>query len=216
MAGFDGLSMLALSTLVILATGGLSFLAALAAVVRTAATAPADVAGGSLFLVLGQRLRNGRVTPDYARRLRRAAVLLARRPGARALVLGGRLPGAAISEASAGARFLEALGVAPGRILREDGSRHTLENLQAARGLLAGAGPGEAVLVTNRYHLARSLALASGLGLELAPCAAEDRFRHRPGTWLQCLKEAYYLHWYRVGRAWSLRTGNRRMIRRIS
>ncbi len=72
------------------------------------------------------------------------------------------------------------------------------------------------MLVTSRYHLARSQALARGLNLQPVLCAAEERLRLNPLTLWRLGLEAWYLHWYEVGKTWSRWTGNRHSLARIT
>jgi uncharacterized SAM-binding protein YcdF (DUF218 family) len=162
----------------------------------------------------------GGVSPAFARRLARAARISAESRIRPILVVGGATTAAAagtapLSEAEAGRRFLAQAGIPDEAILKEEHSRHTLENLRHARTAVGLVGTAPFVLVTSRCHLARSLAMARGLGLEPIPCAAEDRLALDPATVLSLLKEAYFLHWYRVGRTWAGWTNSRRSLARI-
>ncbi len=97
----------------------------------------------------------------------------------------------------------------------EKRSRHTLENLKHARALLADASE-PVTLVSSRAHLARCATLARGLGLDCRLCGAEERFQPTMTSVGQVVREAYYLHWYHVGRHWSRLTRNRKSLARIS
>lgn len=214
--GMDGLAMLLLSNLAILATGGLLWLWLLRRTYLTARRAPTGAASPGWLLVLGMRLRDGRITSDLARRLDRAQELLERHPACKAVLLGGVTSSDPRSEALAGREYLLARGIAPERVVLEDRSRHTLENLREARKLLAGAEGEAPLLISNRFHLARSGAIADGLGMRHRLCAAEEEFGLDPLTLLRLLKESYFLHWYYVGRSWARWTANRKMLERIS
>jgi uncharacterized SAM-binding protein YcdF (DUF218 family) len=214
--GWDGLAMLLLSNLMLLATLGLSGLWQFQRVWRIARDALATVAeDGGWVVVLGLRLRGDRITLDYARRLQRAAILYEANPRRRLLLVGGRT-GSAFSEAERGRQFLLECGVPADHLVIEDQSLNTLDNLRQARRLLTDGGQDSWVLVTQRYHLARALVLARGLGLQPRLCAAEERLRHDPRTLWRLVLEAYYLHWYDVGRIWSRWTRNRRSLARIT
>ena len=213
--GGDGVRMLLLSNLLLLASGGLTLLWQLGRVYRTGRGAPVECRPGSLLLVFGMRLQNGAITPDFERRLQRAATLYQAGLGEQILLLGGITDGGTLSEAMAGSQALTAVGVPRSCHRLEDASRHTLENLVNARRLIEGERPEGVVLVSNRYHLARTSALAEGLGIRHQLCAAEPRWQLSPGNVLRLLSEAYYLHWYRVGSAWSSWTGNEKSLRRI-
>jgi Uncharacterized conserved protein len=213
--GGDGLLTLVLSNVVILATAGVSLFVQLARVHRVARATLDGATSAELAIVLGFRLRWNGVCPEYARRLERARRLLADRRVRRILIVGGRTGTAAASEADAGRRFLADCGVPSESILLEEQSRHTLENLRHARAAL-NLGTTRFVLITSRYHLARSVTLAEGLDLRPLPCAAEERLTYDPSTLFRLAREAYFLHWYHVGKTWSQWTGNTKSMARIS
>jgi len=213
--GWDGLAMLALSNLLLLATLGLSGLWLLRRVWRIARDAPVAGVKGDWIVVLGARLIHDQVAPGYARRLRRAAALHQADPRRRILLVGGHT-GGSVSEAECGREFLLELGLPAASLFIEDQSLNTLDNLRQARRLLAGDRVRPFVLVTSRYHLARSQALARGLDLQPVLCAAEDRLRLKPWTLWRLGLEAWYLHWYEVGKAWSRWTRNRHSLARIT
>lgn len=209
--GAEGAVTALLSLLVIGVSLGISLLLVARQVWRIAVAAPATAAPAGRALVLGNRLRIAAPGAVYRARLTRAARLAAADPGLVLVVLGGVTRAGLPSEAAAGRDLLIALGVAPQRIVIEDSSRHTLENLRAFRAHFAsGARPD--LLVTSRLHLARSLRMAEGLGLALLPCGAEDAARLQL---LGLLREAFFLHWYRVGEAYAVATRNRAMLARI-
>jgi len=213
--GWNGAAMLVLSNLVLLATVGLSGLWLYYRVWRIARAAPVAGIEGDWIVVLGARLIRDEVATGYARRLRRAAALYQADPRRRVLLVGGPT-GGAVSEAERGREFLQALGLPEAALFVEDQSLNTLDNLRRARQLRAELGHRPFVLVTSRHHLARSEALARGLALQPRLCAAEERLDFNPATCWRLAREAYYLHWYGVGRAWSRWTGNRRNLARIS
>lgn len=197
----------AISNLVIAATGGLSLLPALIRVYWVAASAPATIPRARWVLVLGMRLRNGAITSDFALRLRKAEELQAAHHDCRVLVLGGGGETEGVTEAQKGKEYLVGRGVPASRVLLEDRSSNTLENLREAKKLLADMHAEHTVLVTNRYHLARSQAIAVGLGLADTLCAAEDRLRLHAHMLGRFPLEAYYLHWILAGRVWNRLVG---------
>ena len=213
--GWDGAATLALSNLALLATAGLSGLWLLYRVWRVACDTPVAGVEGDWIVVLGARLIGDRAAPGYARRLGRAAALYREDSRRRILLVGGRTGGRR-SEAECGRDFLCGLGVPAVAVFLEDQSLNTLDNLRRARQLRAELRERPFVLVTSRFHLARSGALARGLALRPVLCAAEDRLRHDPIMMWRLAREAYYLHWYAVGKAWSRWTGNRRSLARIT
>lgn len=209
--GPDGAFTAALSLLVLLGSFGVTLLLVLRQVRHAAQAAP--VAGQSArALVLGFRLTRGEPCDVYQARLLRAAALAAQDPRLTLVLLGGMTCAGPDSEAEAGRRFLLAQGLPAECLLIEEASRHTLENLRAYR---AGFTPSLTpdLLITSRAHLARSLAMAKGLGLRVVGCAAEAEPRV-PLPHL--LREAVLLHWYWVGFFFAHATRNRGMLARIT
>lgn len=198
---------LVLSNLVIAATGGLSLLWQLSRVYTVARTAPAMTPRARWLLVLGVRLQKGAITDDYALRLEKAQALQTRGPKCRILLLGGSIGAEGVTEAEKGKEYLAGRGVSSSRIMLEDRSRNTLENLRCAQAVLGDTGTERAVLITNRYHLARCQAIAVGLGLPHTLCAAEERLRLDAHVLVRFLPEAYYLHWIVIGRVWDRLAG---------
>jgi vancomycin permeability regulator SanA len=214
--GVDGFAMLMLSTTVMLVSCGATLLLSLGYVVWVACRTRCDAPASRRILVLGMRLDGeGKPGPAYRRRLSRAAALWTRNKATEIVILGGRTARDQPSEAAAGAVFVCACDVATEAIRLEDRSRHTLENLILYRAsFTAEAEP--AVLLTSRFHLARSSLLAKGLNIAHVRCAAEQArlppLREVP----LMLFEAALIHWYITGRSFARITGNRRMAARIS
>ena len=79
----------------------------------------------------------------------------------------GTDPQAMVTEAAIARRILEAMGVAPARIVLEDRSRDTWQNLVYSKALVSPQ-PGESwILVGAAAHLPRSIAIARHLGWDL-------------------------------------------------
>lgn len=214
--GGDGWFTLALSTTFIFFAAGLTLSWVGCRVLRqarlTAAGCDPDI---ELVLIPCVQLSAGKPNPDFRLRLERA-IRLHQQTGCRLLLMGGVTGSATISEAAAGRQFLLDRGIAPAALILEDGSRNTLENLHNSRERLRRGNIQRYALTTNRYHLARCQALANGLGLSPALCAAEERFILHPSIWPRLLLEAFYLHWYHTGKLWSRLTRNRHSLSRIS
>ena len=132
------------------------------------------------------------------------------------LLLGGRR-GEGLSEARAGFEHIRELKPPAGaRILLEEGSRDTLENLRNARQDLSELKAGSVVLLSSRYHLARCSRIATSLGLHHRLCAADPTLRIDLKIGLRLLLEAFYCTWFYTGRGWAKVTRNQRMWNRIS
>lgn len=146
-------------------------------------------ANASYVIVLGAQVRGEVPTLVLNARIKAAAEYLKEHPDAVAVASGGKGSGEAISEAEAIRRGLVRLGIAEERILLEDGSTSTTENLKFSAKLIqsyeAGrkgeskpegntadgedAGmvyfvPKGVVLVTNDFHVYRATRLAGNLG----------------------------------------------------
>lgn len=216
MTGMDGIAMLLLSNIVIGMTGGISLLYLWRKVYIIARQTPITASPSEHYMVLGMRLQDGRISLEYAARLMRAANLYGQHPQGKILILGGKTGMDEVSEAQAGRDYLLATGVPEASILMEDASRHTLENLRKARAILGSDIKNRCVLITSRFHLGRSQALATGLGIQHDLCAADDTIESGLRTFMRLLGEAYYLHWYVVGRTLSTWMANRRMLDKIT
>lgn len=97
-------------------------------------------------------------------------------PDALAVVSGGQGEGEDITEAEAMADYLTAHGIDSARIVQEDQSRTTRENLENSFAILRARGydPADAVgIVTSEYHLCRAKRMARALGAEPVGIAAE-------------------------------------------
>ena len=112
-------------------------------------------------IVLGSGLRGSRVPPLLAGRLDRAKQVYDRavRRGRSPLLItsGGQGPDEDIPESHAMASYLIERGVPEDRILREDKSTSTLENLTFSRELMVGLRPKyRCLIVTNNFHAFRA------------------------------------------------------------
>lgn len=122
--------------------------------------------GGTAIVVLGAAVHpGGRASPTLARRIRHAAVLAARLTSARVIGCGGEGEHGP-AEAEVIRRDLIELGTTPDRILIEDQSTSTFENLLFARGIMREHGIVQALIVTDSYHMARALFTAHALDIQ--------------------------------------------------
>lgn len=190
------------SQLVILMTATISYWWQLAYVVSVAKRAvPTDLPPDSILVVLGKRLRNGALDSDYQLRLRRAYQLYRAGVRQKIVIVGGPTGDDGQTEAGQGRAYLVSLGVAAQDIQVEEQSLHTQENFAYIKVMLAPLAIDRFVLITNRYHLARTLKVAKVLGLNPILCGAEPALTMSLRALPRWLLEAYYLHWYRVGGA---------------
>ncbi len=185
-------------------------------VLRAAAGDPLRQADA--ILVLGRRLVKDQITDVYRQRLEHAAALWLLGVAPRVIVTGGITGDATRSEAEAGREWLEAHGLPEEDILLEDRSQHTLENLFNTREHLRVEGWTRLVVVSDPLHLARALATAEGLGLDATGSPARD-CPPAPGGlgwWWRATREAFFLHWYRTGMAYSRLIRSKKQLARVT
>jgi len=127
-----------------------------------------------VVIVLGAGLNGEEVGSHLARRLTTAVDYLEQNPNAMVIVCGGLGAAQTITEAEAMARYLVAHGIAAERIIQEDLSTTTHENLLFAQEILARYFPDgfRAALITNDFHIFRATAMARDIGLDVVPLGA--------------------------------------------
>lgn len=214
LVGLDGFFTLFLALIFLILTGGLAYVATVIHVLLTALRADPNPPARGTRIVAGMRLDHGKINDDF--KLRLDAAIRSAGDEYPVLILGGRTSSARISEAEAGKEYLVSRGLDPEKIQCEDQSRHTLENFQNAREHLNKEVGIDHVLITNRYHLARSSAFASGFKISHVICAAETEQAFNFRLFFHSLREGFFLYWYYVGNKFAHFTSNRTMLRRIS
>jgi len=174
---------------------------------------PADA-----ILVLGRRLVQDQPTRVFEARLAHAEALWRRGLAPHIFVAGGTTGKAQRSEAEAGRDWLVARGVPRSALFLEDRSQHTLENLFNVRADLRVAGGKSLLLVSDPLHLARARATAKGLDLDVR-CSAAAGSPPVQGSfawWRRAALEAFLLHWYHTGMAYSRLIGGKRQLERVT
>jgi uncharacterized SAM-binding protein YcdF (DUF218 family) len=94
-----------------------------------------------------------------------------RYPGAKVIFAGGsaELGAAALSEGDGARHFFGQMGLAPERLILEQGSRNTYENILFAR-KIANPKPGQVwLLATSALHMPRAMGVARKLGWDIQP-----------------------------------------------
>ncbi|MTH53024.1 YdcF family protein [Bacillus mangrovi] len=155
----------------ILMAGGLIYLIYLHSKILSYAQAK-PAAAADYLIVLGAKV-NGDV-PSLALQYRvdAAAEYLKRNKETIVIVSGGKGPGEAISEAEAMKRSLIVQGISSGRIIKEDQSASTYENIVFSKRLLpvkANSG----IIVSSDFHLYRSIMMAESQNLSVTGLAAK-------------------------------------------
>lgn len=146
------------------------------------ATLPA--AGPACLIVLGGSFeaeviaaRGGTEMNQAGDRFVEALRLMRVYPAARVLVSGGdgsfsgRYPGDAVVSAA----FFGQHGIPADRLVQEASSRTTFENVENMKGLLAGHGLENCLLITSAFHMPRAIGLFRAAGLAVEPWPTDYR-----------------------------------------
>lgn len=127
-------------------------------------TPPQDL---EYLIVLGAMVRpDGLPTRALHYRLEAALSYLAEHPTTIAIVSGGQGADEPVSEAAAMACWLADRGVGSERIIQESASTTTAENLSLSTQLVPGLRKRRVGIVTNDFHLYRSLLIARKQGFQ--------------------------------------------------
>ncbi|MEG0190385.1 MAG: YdcF family protein [Lachnospiraceae bacterium] len=110
----------------------------------------------SYIIVLGAKVDATRITCSLNRRLEKAEQYLKRNPDTTVIVSGGQGKGESITEASAMAEYLKNCGISETRIVLEDRSTNTKENLQYCKKYV-NSYTEPIGIVTNNFHMYRAL-----------------------------------------------------------
>ena len=146
-----------------------------------------SVAGEKYIIVLGAGLYGETPSRVLASRLDSTCTYMMNNPESVAVLCGGQGADEWISEAEAMRRYLVLRGIADDRLILEDGSINTIENMKNAAKLLGNVKT--AAIVTNDFHLYRAKKLAARYGIAASGISA-------PTPNLPLLKENYYFREY--------------------
>ncbi len=113
-------------------------------------------------VVLGAQVRGSRITKSLRKRLDTAAQYLNENPDVQVICSGGQGRGEDLSEAEAMRGYLIEQGISENRIIVEDKSTSTYENLKFTRQLIDKNA--KIAIVTNNFHVHRAVHLAKSLG----------------------------------------------------
>lgn len=124
------------------------------------------------IIVLGAHVDGTRLTLALLERTRRALQYLEENPRSRAVLSGGRGTGESITEAQAMYNYLAAHGIDKNRLLLEERSTSTRENLHFSMEVI-GTKDVSVGVVTNNFHVFRGTAIGRKCGFrEVYPIPA--------------------------------------------
>lgn len=134
------------------------------------------MAGGSkepveYLIVLGAQVKGTRVSKALEQRLSKAAEYLQEHEDAIVIVSGGQGSGEDISEAEAMKAWLVERGIAEERILEENRSVNTSQNIRFSKELMEDA-TATVGIVSNDFHVFRAVHIAKAQGLTAVPVPA--------------------------------------------
>lgn len=120
--------------------------------------------GADYLIILGAHVYGERMSSNLRYRVEIGLTYLKENPGTKVILSGGQGPGEEITEAEAMHRYLSEKGIPENRILIEDQSENTDENIRNSRKLMNN-DHGVVVIATNRFHLFRAEGIAKKQGL---------------------------------------------------
>lgn len=119
------------------------------------------------LVVLGCQVKKGRPSLMLQERLDEARSYLEANEDCICILSGGRGEDEEISEAECMYRYLRECGISPERLVQEDQSASTRENLRFTQEILEERGLGNRIaIVTNEFHEYRASKIAEKLGLD--------------------------------------------------
>lgn len=140
------------------------------------------------IIVLGAQVREDGPSVVLKYRLDAAQDYLENNPETMCIVSGGQGTNEPCTEAEAMAEYLIANGIEKDRIILENMSKNTMENLKNSKELIEDLSDKVGV-VTNNFHMFRAVQLAKGQGMEnVYGIAAESTIIYLPNNVLrECL-----------------------------
>lgn len=144
---------------------GLCIFAAIEGSILSAMRMPAKD-GLDYIIVLGAAVRGETPTSPLLLRMERALDYLEQNPNTVAIASGGQGRNESISEAECIRRYLIAHGIEETRILLEDQSHDTAENIRNSLALIGRENAANIGIVTSSFHLRRALLIAEQNGLQ--------------------------------------------------
>ena len=147
-----------------------------AKIVKAAKNAPAEGEAYTV-VVLGCRVYDSGPSKMLVQRVNAAAKYLDAHPEAYCVVSGGQGDDEPMSEAQCMRDMLVARGIAEDRIIMEDASCSTRENIEFSLAIIKEKGlPQRLALVTNEYHACRACMLAQRFGCACGAISARSEY----------------------------------------
>ncbi len=132
-------------------------------------------AGADYCLILGAQMKSHGPSDVLRRRLDKAIVYLEENPETKVIVSGGKGANEPVTEAQGMYEYLTQKGIAAERILLEEKSGNTWENLHYSSEFLDPVKD-SVVLVTNNFHMFRATGIAKKMGYEKVNGLSADSY----------------------------------------
>lgn len=141
--------------------------------------------GADYCIILGAQWKSNGPSVVLQKRLDKAIVYLEDNPETKVIVSGGRGSNEIMTEAAGMQTYLIAAGIEASRIIMEDASTNTYENLIYSAALL-DEQKNRVVIVTNNFHTFRALCIAKKQGYEYVEgLSADSVMRFLPNNMLR-------------------------------
>ena len=148
-----------------------------------------------VIIVLGAAVRGERVSLLLSDRLDKAVEYCEKNPNALIVVSGGQGPMEDITEALAMERYLIARGLPKERIIKEEESSTSFENIQNSKEVLDKLydRPYKSAIITNDFHIFRAVKMAEQIGIKTAHYHAKIKWNFIP---LNYSRECMAILWF--------------------
>ena len=141
------------------------FLVVLGLIIKEGHKSPG--AKADYVVILGAHVYGERMSANLKYRVEKAYDYLKENPDTKVILSGGQGHGEDITEAEAMRRSLTEQGIMPERIIIEDNSKNTEENIQNSMNKMVGKD-NKVIIVSNDFHVYRAVGIAKKLGLKQA------------------------------------------------
>lgn len=145
-----------------------------------------DAAKADVIVVMGAAQYDGRPSPQLAARLDHALLLFNEGRAPLIAVTGGKRPGDRFTEAEASRRYLRARGAEASKIVAETAGASTWQSAANLSPVLLKEGVRSVIVVTDRYHVQRTVLSLREVGFEASGSAT----RTSPVTGARALAHA--------------------------
>ena len=122
-----------------------------------------EIEAADYLLVLGYQLENNQMTETLKLRLDEAKDYIEANPNTKVILCGGITRNNTISEANVMKQYLVNEGIDVSRLILEDESTDTIENIKNAKNLIEGGD--KIVVISSNYHIYRAKEICRQAGL---------------------------------------------------